>query len=469
MLKKELIEEVEHIYSTYDWQLLSSRGFDKKNDYCFIFSYPPVRTLKPITEDDLFVPSAYGSLRERASLYLHIPYCTGICSYCYFAKVLDSKNASVLRKDYPEALRFELDRILERGKANPMIGSVHFGGGTPSILDREELSSVMRMVSALQLAKDCEITLECAPETIEGDPRKLDHMRELGINRLNLGVESLDDEVLRIMGRRHRSRETMRVLDLMFAAGYENINVDLIYDLPGQTLGSWIDTLLELEQRGVHSISTYRLRKHPKKKISKLDVSMYPPYSEGLKMQIAHGLIMDRAGFVRSSSHKYARGAEKLQRQIEDKRGVENNQLISLGCGAYGFINGTFYWNTKSLSEYGQRVRSGCLPVAIGQVLDAEELMRKTLVMGMHTNPGVSIAGFKQRYNIDPLQYFSKPIEHMCEAGVLNIVDGYIRPTPMGRFFSDEISVAFYSSRVTEQLSALGMKYGMFFENDRYA
>ena len=464
-----VLERTEIEFQKYDWDTLDHEGFNKRNDYCFIFSYPPVRTLQPISEDDLFVPSAYGNLEEPTSLYLHIPYCTGICSYCYFAKVLDNQRAPVLRKDYPGTLCFELDRILTRARANPPISSVHFGGGTPSTLSPTELGEVMAMIKSLRLLPDAEITLECAPETIEAEPDKLKAMRDLGINRLNLGVESLDDEVLRIMGRRHRSDATLKVLDMMFDAGFENINTDLIYDLPGQTLRSWIDTLTMLEGRGVHSISTYRLRKHPRKKISKLMPDRYPPYQEGLRMQLAHGIIMEDAGFVRSSSHKYARGETKLQVQVEKKRGVEQNQLISLGCGAYGFINGTFYWNTKSLSEYGAAIADKRLPVWIGQVLDEEELMRKTLVMGMHTNRGVSIEGFQHRYGQHPRQRFGETIEHLESLGVFEEVDGHLRPSRLGRFFSDEISVAFYSPTVRDTLGAVGMKYGMFFENDKYA
>ncbi|HEU0149711.1 MAG TPA: coproporphyrinogen-III oxidase family protein [Bradyrhizobium sp.] len=465
----DVLARVDTQFGNYDWERLDRAGFNKKNDYCFIFSYPPVRTLQPIEEEKLFLPSEHGSLDEPCSLYIHIPYCTGICSYCYFAKVLDNDRAPVLRSAYPAMLQFELERILERTGADPVITSVHFGGGTPSTLSVTELRDVMSMVHGLRLAPDAEVTLECAPETIEREPDKLLAMREYGINRLNLGVESLDDEVLRIMGRRHRSAETLRVLDLMFEAGFDNINVDLIYDLPGQSLTSWIETLSCLEQRGVHSISTYRLRKHPMKKISKMEPALYPAYEDGLRMQIAHSLIMEDAGFVRSSSHKYARGEQKLQRQVERKRGVEQNQLISLGCGAYGFMNGTFYWNTKSLSEYGHAVQNRQLPVWIGQVLDKQELMRKTMVMGMHTNKGVSINGFLERYGESPLEVFSQTIGDLEELGLFEVAEGYLRPTAQGRFFSDEISVAFYSPAVRQALHGVGMKYGMFFENDKYA
>ena len=446
----------------------SIEGFHKKDDYCFIYSYPPVRALKKIEPDDLFRPSRFGSLNGPVDLYIHIPYCTGICSYCYFAKVLDTDKAPVKRSDYAEFLRLELDMILAQADGTPVIRSVHFGGGTPSTLNARELNDIMAMIRSLPVSPGAEITLECAPETLIADPDKPRMMMDAGVNRFNLGVESLDDTVLKIMGRRHSAEETFRAMELLFDAGVNNLNVDIIYGLPGQNLVSWVDTLVRLERAGIHSVSTYRLRKHPHKAISKLSDDLYPSYDEGLKMQLAHGVVMEDGGFVRSSSHKYARGHDKLQKQVENKRGISQNQLLSLGCGAYGFINGTFYWNTKSLAEYGENIRAGRLPLWIGQVLDSDEMRRKAMVLGIHTNAGISIEEFCDQFEIDPRDTFDQQLYRLERIGLLEQIDGYIRPTELGRFFSDEICLCFYSPRVRAELEPLKMRYGMFFEEDRY-
>jgi oxygen-independent coproporphyrinogen-3 oxidase len=455
-------------FDAWNWAELEAEGFHKKGDYCFIYSYPPVRALSPITQSELFRKSPFGSLDGPINLYIHIPYCTGICSYCYFAKVADTDKAPVHRSDYPEFLRRELDLLLSQSGGRPVIQSVHFGGGTPSTLNEGELKHILSSIGQMDMVDGAEITLECAPETLLADPDKVRMMMDAGINRFNLGVESLDDEVLRIMGRRHVSKETMLAMEMMFKAGVGNLNVDVIYDLPGQNLASWIDTLHRLERAGVHSLSTYRLRKHPRKAISKLRGDLYPEYAEGLKMQIAHGIVMHDAGFIRSSSHKYARSADKLQKQVEMKRSVGTNQLLSLGCGAYGFINSTFYWNTKSLSQYRDSINAGRLPVWIGEVLSAEEEQRKSMVLGMHTNPGVRIDGFMEKFGLSPRDVFGEAIARLERLGLLEQQDNHIRPTEKGRFFSDEISLCFYSQSVKSILEKAGMRYGMFFEADKY-
>ena len=119
-----VISRTETRFAEIDWPALEIEGFHKKDDYCFIYSYPPVRALKKIEPDDLFRPSRFGSLNGPVDLYIHIPYCTGICSYCYFAKVLDTDKAPVKRSDYAEFLRLELDMILAQADGT-QIGRAH--------------------------------------------------------------------------------------------------------------------------------------------------------------------------------------------------------------------------------------------------------------------------------------------------------------------------------------------------------
>jgi oxygen-independent coproporphyrinogen III oxidase len=463
-----VVERVEDEFAGTDWASLEAEGFQKKQDYAFIYSYPPVRTLEPIDETELFVKSNHGGLSGPINMYVHIPYCTGICSYCYFAKVVDSEKAPILRRDYPEYLRREFNMIMERDGCSPVIQTVHFGGGTPSTLNKVEFNHVMETLHQCEIQVGAEFTLECAPETLVADPDKVKMFQDAGVNRFNLGVESLDDDVLKIMGRRHGSDETFRAMEILQNAGVDNLNVDVIYALPGQNLASWIDTLYKLERQGVESISNYRLRLHPLKAISKLPGTLYPSYVEGLKMQIAHGVVMRDAGFIRSSSHKYARTRRNLQQQVEAKRGIGSNQLLSIGCGAYGFMNDTFYWNTKSLNDYRDSINSNKLPIWIGRRLSHLDMQCKAMVQGMHTNAGVSIDLFTQKFGMSPLVNFADEIRRMTSLSLLETVDGYIRPTEKGRFFADEISTNFYSLEVRDKLSAIGMRYGMLFEADKY-
>ncbi|MDX3537876.1 coproporphyrinogen-III oxidase family protein [Streptomyces sp. MB09-01] len=468
-LDADTAARIENLYGAVDWQRLAEKGFDKHGDYCFIYSYPPVRTLRSIPPDAMFQPSAIEPVTDRLNVYLHIPYCSGICSYCYFAKVVDNNNAPVLKDEYIDLLIGEMDMKLSRYNPAASIGTVHFGGGTPSTLEPRQIRRIMAYLRGLPHTGELEVTFECAPETVHADLNKLRVLRDNGVTRINLGVESLDDRVLKIMARRHGSDMTLRSLENIREAGFNNINVDLIYALPGQSTASWVATMREICRWGLESVSVYRLRRHPMKRISKLEQDLYPSYEDGLRMQLAHGLVMGDGGYLRVQSHKYARRREVIQQQTERKRGVDATQLLSVGCGAYGFLNSTFYWNTKSLGEWAAALRENRHPTWIGQTLTPQELMRKTFALGVHTSSGIPRSAFARKFGADPLEVFTDEIRTAEEAGLFEVTDDAVRPTELGYFFGDELSILFYSPTVRAELDALGMKYGMFFEQDRYA
>ncbi len=466
-LPSELSDRIEELYASIDWQTLSRYGYDKKGDYCFIYSYPPVRTLEEMPSARIFEPSKWERTGGPVSMYLHIPYCTGICSYCYFAKVTDNSHAPVDKNSYVELLLWELDEKMRRYGRDVEIKTIHFGGGTPSLLEKHQLSRILEYLHTLNLSPDAEITLECAPETICEDIDKLNHMRECGINRINLGVESFDNRMLKLMGRRHTSDQTLRAFANLREAGFDNIATDVIYAAPGETLSSWAATVSRVIELQPESISCYRLRTHPMKAISRFEYDI-AGYEESLKMQLAHGLILDDAGYVRVSSQKYARKPETINRHSEQKRGVSENQLISAGCGAYGFLNATFYWNTKSLAEYGRALSEKRHPTWIGRKLDKEDLMRKVFVLGFHTNSGILLRDFHEHFGVDPIEMVGEELAEAEGLGLLERDKSRVRPTELGYFFGDELSVRFYSPRVRAVLDELGMKYGMFWERDRY-
>jgi oxygen-independent coproporphyrinogen III oxidase len=327
----------------------------------------------------------------------------------------------------------------------------------------------MRYLNSLNLSGDVEITFECAPETIWDDLPKLRAMRMAGITRLNLGIESLNDDSLRLMGRRHNTDMTLKAIDNIREAGFANLNVDLIFGLPHESLQTWVQSLEHCVALQLDSVSVYRLRKHPKKHISKIKSSYFPTYEETIKMQLAHGVVFARGGYTRVQSHKYALTAEKIQKQTEQKRGIASSQLLSAGCGAYGLMNNTFYWNTKSLADYAKATRHKIHPTWLGKVLTTDDLMRKIMALGVHTSRGIDLEQFRNTFGCCLTSIFPNQLNDLMALDLATITNNTLQPTELGYFFGDEISTTFYSPAVKEELSKLGMKYGMFFDNDKYA
>lgn len=463
VLTQDVIREAEEIYDQVPFENLEKHGFSKKFDYSFIYSYPPVRSLSKIEENALFNKGQYSHLKREINLYIHIPYCKSICSYCYFAHVLDKPNAVVTKSRYIDLLIKEFELYVQKIGFTPEITSIHIGGGTPTVIDISDYERLFRYL-APHIRPNAEITVESSPDSVMENPSIIDALMQLGVNRFNVGLESLDDAGLKYMGRRHNSATGIKVAELLLSKS-DNVNADVIYGLPMQTQNHWIEHLKFLMDIGLHSISAYRLRVHPQKAISKVIPDKFPSSDETMKMQIAHGILAKKHGYIRSSSHKYAKDHSKLQVQIEKKRGTDSNQLLSLGCGAYGFINQTFYWNTRKLADYESSIVSGHLPVFIGSELSKDEMMRKDFILSTHTNKGLNINSFLNKYNEDPLEYFQNEIKELRSHNLIDI-DEHIKPTEYpGRLFADEISVFLYSNSVKQSLNQQGMKYGMFWED----
>lgn len=461
-------QKIEDAFQGINWNRLADFQFHKKDDYCFIYSYPPVRSLESIQEEDIFLPNPFQQNKDILNLYIHIPYCSAICSYCYFAKVVDSKNSPVLKDEYIDLLIWEISDKLSRFNSNCQITSIHFGGGTPSVLEERQIEKIMSYLNSLNLIENIEVTFECHPENLHDNTSKLEILQKYGVNRINIGIESMDDYVLKRMGRRHTQDMAMNAIKNVKKVGFENLNVDIIYGLPNETIDSWIDTLRICADIGIESISVYRLRKHPNKAISKLDENVFPSYEDGLKMQLAHSEVLLRQGYQRVQSHKYAITENKIQNQTEKKRGVSETQLLGAGCGAYGFMNGTFYWNTKSLERYGSQTRSRQHPLWMGKVLDKEDIIRKSFVLGVHTSKGINIADIEHTFGTDSYRFLEQEITMLIELGLLEQKATSLVPTELGYFFGDEISTVFYAPWVKNKLSEHGMRYGMFFEKDKY-
>ena len=186
-------------------------------------------------------------------------------------------------------------------------------------------------------------------------------------------------------------------------------------------------------------------------------------------MQLAHSVVLAGSGYVRVQSHKYAVRREKIQQQTEGKRGTARTQLLGAGCGAYGFLNSTLYWNTRSLADYGRLASARQHPVWIGQRLERDDLMRKSVVLGVHTSRGINLEEFHKKFGMAVGDAFPTEVAVCVELGLLHLTSHSLEPSELGYFFGDEIGTMFYSPAVKAKLAQLGVKYGMFFADDRCA
>ena len=424
-------------------------------EYAFTFSYPPPQSLYEIDE------SIFNcvELDDEVNIYIHIPYCTGKCSYCYFC-CYEINKCNVKKSEYVSLLCHEIELARSRyGMKN--VASVHIGGGTPTTLTEFEFEKVFECLHRnFIIDQNIEITCESSPETVT--LKKMRKLIELGVNRLNIGVQCFNDDILKKINRRHNSDVAIEAIENAKAAGFKNINIDLMYGLPTQTLEDWEKTLDIANELQVQSISAYRLRLHPKSKLEEFETLK----QDDKMLEFYFTLVkkMEEFGFIQASSHKFSRKENTIQKQIISKRGIKNNELLSFGLSSYGFVGNILYWNSRTIEEYKKNIIRNLLPYSLGFVLDELEQKSKSCVLGIHNYKGVNIEDYNEYFKSDFENDFKKQIAFCKENHLAKIENEHFSLSKLGMAFSDEIAIMFYSDNVKKLLSEKEKRYGMFFD-----
>ena len=284
-----------------------------------------------------------------------------------------------------------------------------------------------------------------------------------GVNRLNIGVQTLNNDLLKSINRRHDANKALLGIKMAKDMGINNINIDVMYGLKGQTMDDWLYTLNTVLDMGIQSISTYRLRIHPQGKL-KEDISTFDE-DKAIEMYVAMLDVMKSYNFYQCSSHKFAIREEMAQKQIVNKRGIGKNTLISAGMAAYSNVDNIVYWNERTMEKYVEKIDNGELPASIGYVLDKTEEMAKACVLGIHNVNGINLVKFKEKYGVDVKDVYGDLIDRLINLGLIEMSSSNLIPSKLGMIFADEIATEFYSDDIKKKLGLSGDKYGIFFDN----
>jgi oxygen-independent coproporphyrinogen III oxidase len=380
------------------------------------------------------------------SAYLHIPFCERKCIYCDFYSI---ENLS-LRSEFINLLIREIDLKL---KANPALAgrelqTIFFGGGTPSLLEPLELGRIIQKLQEhFSISNDCEFTLECNPGTVTID--KLRGYRSLGVNRLSFGVQSFDAQELKFLGRIHDADQACEAVSLARKAGFDNVSIDLIFALPGQTEITLRHTLEEAMALETDHISAYNLiveHGTPLYRLVKLGkvIELDADRSASLFSIVQETLA--GAGFEQYEISNYAKrtpppfqgGGRGVVKQAKHNLVYWDGfkDYVSFGPSAHEFVNGERAWNVSSLEEYGKAIRAGMLPIINRELLTMEERRTEVLYLQLRS-AGLRIAEFNQFFGEDLL--VNPQISYLKEDGMIAIEDGVIALTRKGYRFCDGI------------------------------
>jgi oxygen-independent coproporphyrinogen III oxidase len=382
---------------------------------------------------------------DGAVLYLHVPFCIKKCGFCDYTVYINRPDD--VKEKYVRALEKEI-RAFPRHGAFPTftVDAIYFGGGTPGILEGQQL---VRLLDAcretFELNADAEICLEFDPPTVT--PEKVETLRAAGFNRISVGVQSFDDELLALCNRSHDVATAERAYSIIKAVGYDHVNLDLIFPLPQLTQDTWrrsVDRAIELAPS---CITTYGLEIWPKTAfhhdITNRSLELPSP-DEELQMYTYALDALEQNGFVRVSSTGYYHPDRGPQYSKFLEYYWRTLPMIGFGVSSKSVIYSRLYTNVKDLKRYYEYVEAGRIPLDFATFMTKEQEMRRFVIRGLKMC-SVSRTDFSARFGVDIDVVFGVQLSELFERGMLVGLDADIVLTRAGQLYSTNVYEMFYA------------------------
>ncbi len=390
------------------------------------------------------------------SLYVHIPFCHSLCYYCGCNKIVTHNQARVDR--YLEMLYREIDMQAALFDQGRRVEQLHFGGGTPTYLDSQQLGDLMahlRRAFVFDVSSSREFSIEVDPRTV--DAGRIRHLAELGFNRLSLGIQDFDTEVQRAVNRVQTPDEVRSLVDSAIESGFGSISFDLIYGLPQQTVDSFNSTLelviaMKPDRLAVYNYAHLPQRFKGQRMINDVDI----PAPE-TKLELLHNTIdkLCAAGYVYIGMDHFALPDDELVRARYDGTLQRNFQgysthrqcdLVSLGVSGIGHIGNLFAQNAITTMEYEALIESGQLPIRKGIEVDDDDLLRAAVIQDLMCYDSLSFDDFGERHGIDFRAYFAdeiKRLDALADDDLIELKASEISITQKGRLLLRSIAMIF--------------------------
>lgn len=370
-----------------------------------------------------------------SSLYLHIPFCHTKCHYCSFSSWQGRKS---LHLPYVASLKNELQLTAEATRDKVRLKTIFFGGGTPTVLEAQCLAEILiECTSLFACEESMEISFEANPGTI--DLKKLEALRTAGFNRISIGVQSFIADELKMLGRAHTPKQAINGIEMAENAGFENISLDLMYGLCGQTLTSWKESLdIGLGLSPDH-LSMYQLTVEEGTPIAdhiENGFLQLPDDEIIVAMDELNSAECEKAGLAMYEISNYAKPGYTCLHNINY---WQNESYLAVGAGAVSYLDGKRQRRYADPAEYCAKIDGGENFIVESEELGLEESFRETVIMGLRMTKGVSISRLSARYGIDLVGYYGEILTDLVKKGLVELTGGHLRLTPTGRIYSNRI------------------------------
>ncbi len=332
-----------------------------------------------------------------AGIYIHIPFCKQTCHYCNFHFSTSLQFKTKLVDCIVKEINIRKDFFNTSTNKDITIETIYFGGGTPSILKKEEIDRILISVNQhFTLSEDVEISLEANPENLTTPYLK--GLKEIGVNRLSIGTQSFDDALLKYMNRAHNSKEALVAIEKSLSAGFESLNIDMIYNIPGLTTKQWITSLEQLSNLAINHISCYALTVEPKTALHHFinKKKMLAPDERLMAEQfLITSEVLEKKGFEHYEISNYAL---KGQYSKHNTAYWQKQAYLGLGPSAHSYSPHKRSWNIANNAKYIKAIVSEELPIE-HEILSKKDQFNEYLMTGLRTTWGISISTIEKEFN----------------------------------------------------------------------
>ena len=402
------------------------------------------------------------------SLYFHIPFCDTVCFYCACNKIITKNRKHA--EPYLANLHKEIAMLGELFDSSRVVNQLHWGGGTPTFLSYEQMKQLMAVTRQHFLLKDD----DSGEYSIEVDPREthsqtIKQLRELGFNRISLGLQDFDPAVQKAVNRLQSEEQTFSVLEAARAEGFRSTNIDLIYGLPLQTVGTFSNTLDKILAVAPDRFSIFNYAHMPRRFKTQRQINDADMPSAEVKLDILQmvGQKLTAAGYVYIGMDHFAKPDDelaiaqregKLHRNFQGYSTHSDCDLIGLGITSIGKVGDAYIQNVKELDEYDQFISQNKLPVFKGLELDEDDKLRRAVITQLICHFDLTFARIEQEFSINFADYFAKEIEALAPMqadGLITVSTAGIQVLPAGRLLIRNICMVFdkYLAQKQQQFS----------------
>lgn len=404
----------------------------------------------------------HAQLLERAdstpdaplSLYLHLPFCKSLCSFCG-CHAMVARTPERIRR-YVELLGREMDLVGRHLRTRRGVLEIHFGGGSPSLLEPADFARVMDAVrSRFQVAAGAAISIEVDPRTTT--PAKMRAYRACGVNRISMGFQDLDWAVQQAIGREQHRDVSVRAFTDARDAGFESVNVDLCYGLPGQTDATFDATLAEIARLAPDRVAVFGYAHIPwlRPMQRRIDERMLPSTETRIRLLALGRARLLAAGYRAIGMDHFARPTDELARALDDGTLHRNFQgytttrtdtMIGFGISSIGDFGGAMVQNMKSLAAWSQAIEQGRLPTERGVERTREDLLRGHVIREIMCTFGLDVAAVERRFGITFASHFGVEMEdlrRLAADGLVAVTPDGLRLTPLGSVFVRNVAMVF--------------------------